>query len=232
MVPILISLILGYLIYIYVFRKQPGEKLEDVKKEQFAIQQALVQRPPPPSALGTPFEAALATLKLSQTEQEQEDQEEVEQEDISEDNITRESLYEEILNLKILKNPVDFSFTPLQMNRKAYCQIVEVNDDQTIDGLDASVDDSGKIDTNDKIEETDKTDKTDKTDESLSLNLLANVDVNNIDDLDLSTEESYPKPSEEFGHIEEKITHDMKKLDSMNEDSGTKRKITIKKKNH
>jgi hypothetical protein len=84
---ILLSLILGYVIYIYFFRKpvSPGEILKDIQEHQHFLQKELllpaahIRAPPVP-----------------------------EQED--DDNLTRESLYEEILKLNVLKNPVDFLF--------------------------------------------------------------------------------------------------------------------------
>ena len=85
---ILLSLILGYVIYIYFFRKPvlPGEKLKDIQAQQQFLQKELLL-PSTHSHVGP-----------------------VPVEEGEDDNLTRESLYEEILKLNVLKNPVDFLF--------------------------------------------------------------------------------------------------------------------------
>ena len=93
---ILLSLILGYVIYIYFFRKPVtyGEKLKDVQAQQLSLQHDLLHTKPPLPA----FEVVDNNIPPSS-------------EDVDDDdNLTRESLYEEILKLNVLKNPVDFLF--------------------------------------------------------------------------------------------------------------------------
>ena len=86
---ILLSLIVGYVIYIYFFRKPVtyGEKLKDVQAQQLILQHELLH---PPKIIETLEESAEA--------------------EADDDNLTRESLYEEILKLNVLKNPVDFLY--------------------------------------------------------------------------------------------------------------------------
>ena len=86
---ILLSLIVGYVIYIYFFRKPVtyGEKLKDVQAQQLILQHELLHPPKIIETLEEPAEA-----------------------EADDDNLTRESLYEEILKLNVLKNPVDFLY--------------------------------------------------------------------------------------------------------------------------
>ena len=102
MIPLILAVILGYLIYVYFIRKPvpAGENLADVKKQQLQIQTELKHMPSKP-----PF----ITAHLSSDEEEEDETKEVQ--DDQDDNVTRESLYEEILKLNLLKNPVDFIFT-------------------------------------------------------------------------------------------------------------------------
>ena len=100
---ILLSLILGYVIYIYFFRKPViyGEKLKDVQAQQLSLQHELLH-------------TKLPVLKASNEEEEEykvNNDIPPSMEDVDDDdNLTRESLYEEILKLNVLKNPVDFLF--------------------------------------------------------------------------------------------------------------------------
>ena len=105
---ILLSLIVGYVIYIYFFKKpvNGGEKLKDVQAQQLILQHELLHPPNNP-------DIDIKTLKKLQVEESEQDQEYVdktEDEDMNDDNLTRESLYEEILKLDSLKNPVDFLY--------------------------------------------------------------------------------------------------------------------------
>ena len=127
MIPLILAVILGYLIYVYFIRKPvpAGEILADVKKQQLQIQTELKQIP-------------VITAHLSSAEEdEEEDEETKEVQDDQDDNVTRESLYEEILKLNLLKNPVDFIFTAGHFEASKKQPMGRPADEATIEGLEA-----------------------------------------------------------------------------------------------
>jgi hypothetical protein len=134
MIPLILAVILGYLIYVYFIRKPvpAGEILADVKKQQLQIQTELKQIPGKPPIIT----AHLTSAEEDEEAEEAEDEDETKEvQDDQDDNVTRESLYEEILKLNLLKNPVDFIFTAGHFEASKKPSASRQADEATIEGL-------------------------------------------------------------------------------------------------
>lgn len=224
---ILLSLILGYVIYIYFFRKPViyGEKLKDVQAQQLSLQHELLH-------------TKLPVLKASNEEEEYKVNNDIppSMEDVDDDdNLTRESLYEEILKLNVLKNPVDFLFkfdindlfTGGKNNMKSHYISEEL---ETVEGLE-------HLETFEGLEHLETVEGLEHV-ETVETKPLEHVET--VESKPLETPE-YPPDTEAFGKINreeqeeelsKKIFSDMINMDKEEKELTVpkKKKIVIKKK--
>jgi len=238
---ILLSLILGYVIYIYFFRKPVtmGEKLKDVQSQQLSLQHELLHAKPPP------------VIKASiEVENNVNNDIPPSVEDMDDDNLTRESLYEEILKLNVLKNPVDFLFkfdindlfTGGKLNNKMKAHYLSEELDEGLETVEGGLDYVEPEHGLDHVEPEHSLDQYVETVHGLDhVEPVHSLEVEPVHNLITNLNGDYPQDTEAFGKINreeqeeelsKKIFSDMINMDKEEKELTVpkKKKIVIKKK--